>query len=1202
MKGVACPHCTFINPPSRIKCGMCLRLLRKRERSANTNDTKKAKKIPDKAKNVSSPSAASSSPAESTQQSDVGPSQRQKETTGEGDGESHEATAVMTQEERQQLDDPPLHPSDATQSTNGAPADPAPPSFPSLLPPPASAVPTLFFTASGKAVTVRRESLQKAAERLESTSFSPPPASEPLVATLFETASGKRVTVHKDSIEKARQSFESADKAEAQSLHTISTLFETAAGTAVRVSEASLRRAREKLEDGERGASEDCTASLKASAGDTATADETETPSDNSVPSVNRRSSPLLGLSAGRRRGFVPPQQRLGPDPTARPREMVAPSSASAAVLPPSTRLEPLRFTCRSCACPTISPAPSLAAIMSEEFCFSAEECGPTLSLLLGVRETQSARVPQWHAGMLKLGASGRHCTVDWCRHALLSAMFRVSCASRSAPAATNVFSAESVLLCLLQAYNTEMVDGERPSLRRMVEGDMPSASLVVLYLSSIREERGTPHTRLVTLSDGIYHMKVTCDVPLSNLLREGVLRPGQKLAVCGAKSLLHGQYSPTECDTQSVLAINYNCVRAVSPQVPLGVCHGEPPPLPLSLVHPLGGLVPAIEGVVARVLPPFYMTQVNQSVAAAEDGGRPARERAIRAVRSSHAQLHVTDRLHRTMEGVESAAETRQLSRITSLLIVKDGTEALVQQWETVEERSLLTEDDEGLSLPMEGSWVTLYAVNPAKSRTAAAPFPHAKLFFSARTLHFVPSKRPLQHLRQVWATTAGKSTAVSVGCAADVCGLFVGHHKNEQGSFVLLLLQDSTYAVLQIPVPSVGRELSFPIPTTERTPLLLLNTTFLTTEDSVAGSDCCRLFASEYTVVVQRSTQSNLKEAMERAASLQAAVEAAPQKYAARKAEIFRCLDEGEAGAGGGTASCAPRSSYVSTEVPQDGGFSETVGSPTTGAGSIDGGDRSGFPSAASVLSKEGRLPYYLRQGNGNGGRRLHGVFIPSAPHASTTATPMSAAPAVASTTPSARVVTAGGGGPSSSRHYGNISDFMFVYDPRLNRRAWHPLEDPLPADPTASLPLPSSSTRQRDDFRYVQLCWSVSADSADDLTSRVEERRTLNNLMEAVCPLHELCSLIADERHIDVSLQRSERIARWRKESHEDVWWRLFAESRLLTSASELSGGAEAFLWWLPGEWEEATRTISAKLRTAFFFLLGSQRCSPPCAPHL
>ncbi|KAL7698605.1 BRCA2 repeat-containing protein [Lotmaria passim] len=1217
MTGIACPHCTFLNPPGRVKCGMCLRLLRKRDRTDNTVSSKKGKKASDEAENGSSRSATSS-PAESAQKSEVSPSPSQRgksrhESEGKLQEEDRDETGERRSEEATQSSD-----EEACEASGGLSSSPAAP--------PASAVPTLFVTASGKAVTVRRESLLRAAERMEGTSsaspsFFPPtppaPASLPpsgaRVATMFETANGKKVTVQRDSIEKAKAALASLDTADAELPRATTTHFEAVPGRAACVSEASLRHTQRKLDDAE-------TAS-EAEGGPVSSTTTTTAPDDSVVPPEHRNekraaappaslhsscrpSLTLGGLSAGRRCGFVPPQQRLVADvATARPpRTGLASAAADAVVRLQSTRLEPLRFPRELCRSSNpISPAPATAAIMSEEFCFTAEACGTTLAFLLGVQGREAVRVAQWHACLLKLGASAKHCTLEWCRHALLSAMFRMSCAARCSAASAAAFTATSVLLCLLQTYNTEMVEGVRPALRKMVEGDIPSASLAVLYLSSVRAERSTPHTRIVTLSDGIYHMRVTCDVPLSNLLREGVLRPSQKLAVCGAKSLLHGQCSPTECGAQVVLAINYNCVRAVSPQVPLGVCHGEPPPLPLSLVHPLGGLVPAIEGVVARVLPSFYMTQENESVAAADDGSRPARDRAVRAVRSSYAQLQASDRLlHETVDG-ECAAEARPLSRVTSLLIVKDGAEALVQQWETVEESSLLSDNDGEMALPLEGSWVTFYAVNPAKSRTAAAPFSHAKLFFSARKLHFVPSKKPLQYLRRVWETTVAKGTTVCVGDAADVCGLFMGHHKNEYGCFVLVLLQDSMYALLQIPLPSASRALSFPIPATEKTPLLLLNSTFLTTEDSVAGSDCCRLFANEYTVVRQRSTQSNLKEALERAASLRAAVEAAPQKYAARKAEIFRCLDEGEAATPEGTTAYSQRGAYLTmTAAPLDAVIADRGMSPTstlTAADSLSSSGGGGLLSATSFSSREGRLPYYLRRGCDSGGgggvgapggsRRLQGVVISPLATSSTSNRAAPQLPSLHAITPLKGTQTNVNG--PCSRHYGNISDFMFVYDARLNRRPWHPLEDPLRGASTASLSPPSAGVRPcSEDFQYVQLCWSVSADSADDLTSKVETRRELCDMMEAVCPLQELCSLIADDRHIDVSLQRSEVVARWRKDGTETAWWRFFTESRLLALPGDLDdSNPSAYLWWLPNEWAEATKTIAAKLQTAFFF---------------
>lgn len=43
----------------------------------------------------------------------------------------------------------------------------------------------------------------------------------------------------------------------------------------------------------------------------------------------------------------------------------------------------------------------------------------------------------------------------------------------------------------------------------------------------------------------------------------------------------------------------------------------------------------------------------------------------------------------------------------------------------------------EEGQS-PHEGSEIIIYALKPSKSQMACAPFAHAKLFYSARHLHF--------------------------------------------------------------------------------------------------------------------------------------------------------------------------------------------------------------------------------------------------------------------------------------------------------------------------------------------------------------------------------------------------------------------------------------------------------------------------------
>ncbi|KAG5506374.1 hypothetical protein JKF63_05877 [Porcisia hertigi] len=1149
MNGIACPHCTFINAPNKVKCGVCLRLLRKRERNVDN-----ALDVAGREGQAETPSSSSFPLHE--------PSTRRDES---------ESLAASGTQVRSDTTASPIQPA-VTESCKGASNQVIQSHCLEAMPAASSLVSTLFSTASGKTVTVHQESLRKATERLGDVGT----LDTTRVSTLFETASGKAVTVQKKSIEKAKASL---DNPETESTSSVASPkpFCTPRGSTVRTPTVPLQSAAECLQAGSLyHEDETLTVDVVCNSEVPRPIQRVEASPVDLAASRSDRSLfvPAPGRMGERRRGFVPPKRH----PTALVHAM--PSSATPPVQ--TTGLKALRFDPDACTCRSVTPIPTLSSITSLMFSFTGSDCGRVLAGLLGAKEVETVRLGHWHFALLKLGASPMHCTMEWCRHALVSAMAQVHFMTMSPSGAlSSAFTPLMVFLWMMHLYNTEMVSGERPALRKMVEGDISSASLVVLYLSSVCEERSSPHTRIVTLSDGIYHLRVTCDVPVSNLIREGVLRPGQRMAVCGAKLLLHGQCAPTECERQVVFSINYNCVRAVAQTTSLGVCHGEPLPLPLSLVHPLGGLVPAIEGVVARVLPSFFVSQEGIESPDTADGTRQTRDRSLKTVRSTHAQLQWSERL-RTETGALAegeSPESRPVSRVTSLLLTKDGAEALVQQWETVDERALLVDDDGGgMSLPVEGSWVTLYAVNPAKARTAAAPFSRSKLFYASRKLHYVPSKKPLQHLRRVWQATTDHRCTTGVGDVADVCGLYMGSHKNDQGTFALLLLRGDTYALLQIPAPSVGRVLSFQIPATERVPLVLLNATFLTAEDSVAGSDCLRVLANEYTALLQRSTQSNLKDALETALQLRQVVEAAPQKYTSRRAEVFRSLDE--SGPNGGLGLQSSTFLYSSgpssaPEVPLDTQSYAPLASQGAPAVSVTSSQR------------EGKLPYYLRQGSGSGkAGRLQGVRLPSASFLAPAGISPVQHPHDISTThtcvrepqpsPLPSIAAAG------SRHYGNIVDLMFLCDPRLYRRAWHPFtDDPLQDSHTADV-------RQSDVcFTHAQLCWRLSADPADYITSRVEERGTLGAVLESVCPLQELCSVIADERQIDVSLARSERLVQWRRQDSPTVWWRFFADSRVLGAPADLEGASSEYLWWLPAEWAEAMRTVHTKLQGAFFF---------------
>jgi len=622
MSDLSCPHCTFINPISKVKCGMCLRYLRKRERVEDVADLQ--------------------APLLETRDRgthEVNSTDVQDQSTGKcvQDTTAASSTTDTAVPERGKIAEQPedtvatsLH--RAAESSTSAVVDP-----PAIDSAPTNAVRTLFSTAAGSPVNVRRESLHKAMEklRLSENDEDHGTPSNATVSTLFSTAAGRPVKVSAKALEAAKAKLQSDALLDEGSEPLVPQSEESTTSAPVESSrpveaKPSGGDVREPTSKESRSSTMESTASPAA-------------PRPSPLESESVATPRGVGLGMQRRRGFVPPQRIASV--TAVSHRATQPSSRAA----PPPRLHALRLNAALCESRVISPLPSLSTILSDQFQFRYADCGDLLARLFGVHDGQYLTVERWKAALERLGASGVHCTLEWCSHILRSSIIKARRLHSVAQQSANVFTVLSVLLCCVQKYNQEIVEGERPALRKMVEGDVPSASFVILYISSLRDEQTAPHTRVVTLCDGFYHLKATCDVPLSNLLREKVLMPGQRIALCGAKSLLHSHCTPVECQSQLAFSINYNCVRSVAEDTPLGLCRCEPPPLPLSLVHPLGGLVPALDGIVARILPPFYVAQqTSENNAAIPSRSEALRDGNVKVVRNHHAQLQQCDQLRR--------------------------------------------------------------------------------------------------------------------------------------------------------------------------------------------------------------------------------------------------------------------------------------------------------------------------------------------------------------------------------------------------------------------------------------------------------------------------------------------------------------------------------------------------------------------------
>ncbi|KAG8342027.1 BRCA2 [Trypanosoma vivax] len=683
------------------------------------------------------------------------------------------------------------------------------------------------------------------------------------------------------------------------------TMFSTAAGTKLSVSTDSLEKAKKKLEDIEwreevqnneaplkQTALQSCASSVPVNSDVKTSRVETHIRANNVPSSMSARSSisdqrnasrldtskgsssPSLTPSTSRpQRVFVvpyakPPLPCQGNGTEAKNHAQQQGTAAGGQRMWPLVR--PLSFDISRFYSPPVSTVYSNDAILHGSFTFSPFGCSEELLHLLEIpKNAESVPFTSFRKAMLKLGAVAHSCTEEWCMQMLASTLLKLRRLSLNCGMPLNVFSVAHTLLYMCFKYNREFVDGSRPPLRLVTEDDVSAASLMVISLVSFSlADCLKPHTCTGTISDGCYHVKVAFDVPLTNMIRKGVIQCGQKLLVCGAKKLLRYSCSPLECKDEVVLSIDYNCTKPVDPATPLGFYHINPPIVPLESIDTHGGLVPSIQGKVVRVLPPYFI----QSSFTNDGSTHGHRAGGTKVVRNMLAQLKSME-ASRYAKSDDEASSHQRLSRVSSLVLTCSQKEDLLLQfWEDCGESCTAGSLEEYEStFPPEGATITVFALTPSRSRPAH-PFQQAKALHAKARLEYrtISSAREGDR-REPCRSVKDMDLYTPAGVAMDFAGIFVKSARIDTvGSFVFVLLEDGwatdlntasqSYCLMDIPHDTPSKEIVLPTPA-PFTPVVIQNASFIRIAHEGFGSDCAHALANEFTQVLQRPSAPFLR-----------------------------------------------------------------------------------------------------------------------------------------------------------------------------------------------------------------------------------------------------------------------------------------------------------------------------------------------------
>lgn len=801
------------------------------------------------------------------------------------------------------------------------------------------ALASLFTTASGKAVNISKTSLQEAEAKF--SEYNDERQCDAVVLpSFFTTAGGSSIKVSAKAVAEAKRKLASLDEDEAQSaserplrqsplggeprkfsvpraqVDTVPLPCGNSASAAVPSIAVERRRTAIKTTQALLGTQDsDLTVALAGGGKSPSPAFQTPVRSfalpnssagaDLVTPAPLAAKTSAMDSSTRCRRFIVPRSRQSEPDmDPARNGPQVGVTSVAPLR---HISIDLAKFVVR---CPLRSLLPVSDEVLTGAFRFSSDLCCPELCTLMNIASGTASNVKleakQFVTALIALGASPNGAKLEWVEQMLRSILWKLLSFERlrandplhsllSDVTVTQdnvtVFSPVHALVQLCYRYNREFVDGHRSILRRIVEKDSAPTTLMVVVVSSILEERAGPHQVIVEITDGWYFVRASLDLPLSQIVRDGLLIVGQKILVWGAASTSDTACSPLELQGATATSLNlmFNGVRPAVPTAPLGALPQNTSMIvSIPSIHSSGGPVPCIAGIVTRVLPAYFIekpTTVGDSSGNSHNRGMAFVPKFIRnslaearyAEEFDHKKSAAYEKAVLSMSSDDAAMLmrdqfTRDISECVTLIVESDDGDAVAVQ-RSASLRNGVGGGDEGC--PREGQRIRLFNLFPSKLQQGLPPLNVKLLFARSQFLYLVDS-----HPKETIAIARGGSSSLkysrasniefklsnfegkSLGQLVDAVVVSIGSRAIEKRNscFIFCGAERNVFGILEAASIPGSREIALPSPNCA-TVCIIQNASFSCIDDSWEYT-MVRLIANEFTVVLQRPASTALQQ----------------------------------------------------------------------------------------------------------------------------------------------------------------------------------------------------------------------------------------------------------------------------------------------------------------------------------------------------
>ncbi|XP_048225875.1 protein BREAST CANCER SUSCEPTIBILITY 2 homolog B isoform X1 [Ricinus communis] len=305
-----------------------------------------------------------------------------------------------------------------------------------------------------------------------------------------------------------------------------------------------------------------------------------------------------------------------------------------------------------------------------------------------------------FHDMLVQSGASVQFASKEWVTNHYKWIVWKLACYGRFYPlkSATRFLTVSNVLEELKYRYEREVNHGHRSAIKRILEGDAPPSSMLILCISAIRiscqPKIETPaldgsdysNAEKVELTDGWYSVDAILDVPLSKQLASGKLFVGQKLRIWGARLCgWVGPVSPLEVLASRTvsLLLHINGTYRAHWADRLGFCNGVSPPLAFRCIKSNGGPVPQTLVGVTRLYPVLYKEKLCDGGSIVRSERMEAKAMQLYSQRHSAVVEGIVSEFQREMKGshIYNDSDSEEGAKILKILETASEPEVIMAE-----------------------------------------------------------------------------------------------------------------------------------------------------------------------------------------------------------------------------------------------------------------------------------------------------------------------------------------------------------------------------------------------------------------------------------------------------------------------------------------------------------------------------------------